>query len=113
MWRDTLRRFVRRIPRPVFALGSNELYSVIVHGTGLTLPIAGAAPAVGFYTTRIVGARDTREAERLAVSAVERDWRRRGRDAAVLEVDQIKLLEERFRLRSGSGATFYSNDDRV
>ena len=107
------RRFVRGIPRPVLALGPRDLYSVIVHGTGFTLPIAGHAPAIGFYTTRIVAARDAREAQRLAISAVEREWRRRGRDPAILEIEEIQALGERFRLRRGGGATFYSGDDGV
>src|SRR3989442_1659547 len=82
-WRDVVRRLVRRIPRPVLALGENELYSVMVHGSGFALPIAGEAPAIGFYTTRIVAACNAREAERLALSAVEGDWQRKGRAPAI------------------------------
>ena len=112
-WPDTVRRLLRRIPRPVFALGQNDLYSVVVHGGGFQLPIAGSEPAIGFFTTRIVAARGVRHAEELALSRVERDWRRRGRGPVALEVDQTCLLPERFRLRSGTGAAFYTQDDRV
>jgi|SRR5262245_17767809 len=111
-WRGIVQRLARRyLPSPVIAIGGNDLYSVVVHGTGFSLPIADAAPVDGFYTTRIVTAPNARDAERRALLAVERDWRRRGHGSVALEIDSIYILEERFRLRSGSGAAFYRSSD--
>ena len=111
-WREIIHRLVRRyIPRPVFALGEQDLYAVIVHGSGFSLPIAGEEPVDGFYTTRIVAARDVRDAEQRALSAVEKDWKRQGRGAVTLEVNEVRILDERFRARSGSGGAFYRSSD--
>jgi hypothetical protein len=111
-WRELLHRLVRRyIPRPAFALGEHDLYAVVVHGSGFSLPIAGEEPVVGFYTTRIVAAGDVRDAEQRALWAVEKDWKRQGRGAVALEVNEVRILQERFRARSGSGGTFYKRSD--
>jgi hypothetical protein len=110
-WRD----LIRRIPRPVLALHPTTLFSVLVHGSGFALPIAGGQkPAIGFFATRFVAACNVREAERLALSAIERDWQRKGLHHAAgrtasLAVEEISELSERFRLRSGSGFTFYND----
>ena len=112
-WRD----FIRRIPRPVFAVGPNELFSVLVHGSGFALWIAGEEePIIGFFTTRIVAARNVREAERLALAAIGKDWQRRGHQHAAgspakLVVEEVAVLNERFRLRSGGGFTFYNHTE--
>jgi hypothetical protein len=104
------------IPRPVVAFPPNDLYSVMVRGSGFTLPIDGEEkPIIGFITTRIVAAGDVREAERLAISEIERDWRRSGHHElggpASLRVEDINSLSGRFRLRSKFGYIFYQNDD--
>ncbi len=111
-WREVIHRLLRRyIPRPVFALGEQDLYVVIVHGSGFSLPTAGGEPVDGFYTTRVVAARDVREAKQRALSAVETDWKRQGRGAVALDVEEVRVLEERFRARSGSGDAFYRSSD--
>jgi hypothetical protein len=107
---------MRFIPRPILAFPPNDLYSVMVRGSGFTLPIDGEEkPIIGFITTRIVAARDVREAERLVLSTIERDWRRGGHHElggpASLRVEEVDILTGRFRLRSGCGYIFYQNDD--
>ena len=111
-WRAIVQRLRRRyLPRPVLALGQQELYSVLVHGTGFALPIEDGLPVDGFFTSRIVAARDVREAKRRALSVVEGDWQRSGRGSVNLEAQEIRVLEGRFRVRSGGGATFYRSSD--
>jgi hypothetical protein len=112
-WRD----WFRKIPRPVFALGKNDLYSVLLKGTGFTLPIEGADdPAISFYTTRFVAAGNMHAAKKAACRSVMNEWSLRGylkisgREPTI-SIEEIDLLHERFRLRSGGGFTFYRNDN--
>jgi len=113
-WRGAVHRLMRRyVPRPVFALGDQDLYLVIVHGSGFALESSqpGEAPLDGFYTTRVVAALDVREAKQRALSAVETDWQRQGRGSVTLDVNEVRILTERYRTRSGGGAIFYRSSD--
>jgi len=107
-WGERVRAWIRRwLPRPAIAIGHDDLYAVVVHGTGFWFAVDDGPPVDGFFTTRVVAAPDTREAERRALAMVDRDWRRRGHGSLVLELETIRVLDERFRLRRGGGATFY------
>jgi hypothetical protein len=54
-----------------------------------------------------------RDAEQRALWAVEKDWKRQGRGAVALEVNEVRILQERFRARSGSGGTFTRDPMRM
>jgi hypothetical protein len=107
-WRD----FLPRLPKPVFALGAKELYRALVHGDGFALPVDGGRSVVGFYTNRFVAAATPQEARRLAITSVQSEWKHRGYEKragqVALTVEELHVLSERFRYRSGSGFTFYS-----
>jgi hypothetical protein len=108
-WRDLL----SGIPRPVLATGAQQLYRVLLHGSGFSLPLRdGGEPIVGFFTTRFVAATNVRDAEIKARSSVLREWKRRGYEGCagsspILELEDLEILHSRFRLRSGAGFTFY------
>lgn len=112
-WLDWL----ARIPRPVIAIGRKDLYSVMMKGQDFILPIEGSKdPVIGFYTTRFVAAKNIREAEKLAHQLVMQEWEKKGYDKLCgkrpsLSPEEVTILEERFRLRSGFGFSFYENDD--
>ena len=110
LWPD----LVARIPRPVFAFGSQSLFRVMLHGTAFSLPIADSEPARGFFTTFFVAADTIRAAEAKARARVLREWIRHGADHSsgshpVLAVEEIEALTVRFRWRSGGGFLFYNH----
>jgi hypothetical protein len=108
-WRDLL----PRIPRPVLAIGAQQLYRVLIHGSGFSLPLRdGGERIVGFFTTRFVAAANVRDAEIKARSSVLREWKRRGYEASagsspILELEELEVIHSRFRFRSGAGFTFF------
>jgi hypothetical protein len=112
-WRDWL----PKLPRPIFALGKNDLYSVLLHGQDFILPIGGSEdPVIGFYTTRWVAAENYHKAEKKAFNSVIQEWNNKGYFNKCgrkpnLSTEKVVILNERFRLRSGAGFTFYSNED--
>lgn len=103
-----------RIPRPVVAIGAKQLYRVMIHGSGFSLPpLADAPPIVGFVTTRFVAAANVRDAEAMARSSVLTEWKRRGYEALAggsptLGIEHLELVYSRFRVRSGAGFTFFA-----
>ena len=109
-WRDLL----PKLPRPVFAFGENDIYWVMVKGTGFTLPIDDSC-VDSFFTGRFVSASTVRDAKRIAFALVGKEWEQKGykeRGGSVsLTVNDIDVLRERFRLRSGTGFTFYTMSD--
>jgi hypothetical protein len=113
-WRDLL----PRIPRPVLAIGAQQLYRVLIHGSGFSLPLRGGGePIVGFFTTRFVAAANVRDAEIKARSSVLTEWKRRGYEASagaspILELEDLEVVHSRFRLRSGAGFTFFAASER-
>ena len=110
-WRDRL----PKLPRPVLAVGNRQLYSVVLHGSGFVLPIVGSEAVIGFFATAVVAATTIREAEQLARDAILRQWTKRkflpGEVLPTLEVDEVRRLPQRFRLRSRHGFAFFSHDD--
>jgi hypothetical protein len=108
-WRD----FLPRIPRPVFVIGAQQLYRVLIHGSGFSLPLSDDSETISdFFTTRFVAAANVRDAETKARSSVLREWKRRGYEARagsspVLELEDLAMVHSRFRLRSGAGFTFF------
>ena len=109
-WRDLL----PRIPRPVLAIGAQQLYRVLIHGSGFSLALLdGGEPIVGFFTTRFVAAENIRDAETKARSSVLTEWKRRGFEASagsapILELEDLEVVHSRFRLRSAAGFTFFA-----
>jgi hypothetical protein len=107
--------FLPTVPRPVFAFGTKQLYRVMIHGSGINLPIGSDSKASGFYTTRFVAASSKADAGQIAMSRVEVEWTNRGyRDLGgnvTLETDQVDPLIDRFMLRSAMGFTFYTESD--
>jgi hypothetical protein len=109
-WSDLL----PRIPRPVWAVGKQQLYRVLIEGSEFSLPLVGGGePMVGFFTTRFVAAANVRDAEMKARSCVLREWKRRGYEASagsspLLQIDALEPIDSRFRLRSGAGFTFFN-----
>ncbi len=109
-WRD----LIPRLPRPVLALGQKELYRVMFEGSGFTLFLDGVPkPIIGFFTTRYVAANNVREAQSAARSAVLNEWSRHGyreRTGAEphLAIEEMEILEEWFRMRSGDGFAFFT-----
>jgi hypothetical protein len=106
------RELLRLLPRPVLALGSNDLYCVMLHANGFSIAFGEGAPAIGCLTTRFVSAASVREAERKACIAAETDWRRSGfqKVSGVVPeftVEELNVLSVRFRRRSGGGFGFY------
>jgi hypothetical protein len=112
-WRD----WFPAIPRPVFALGAKDLYSVLIEGSGFSLSISGTdAPVIGFFTTRFVAATDGRQAEKTAFESVLHEWRCKGflklsGTIPKLHVEKIQLLSDRFLFRSGGGFTFFPDSN--
>ena len=112
-WRD----WFPAIPRPVFAHGTKELYSVLIEGSDFSLSIGGANdPVIGFFTTRFVAAADIRQAEKTAFESVLNEWRRKGflkLSGAIpkLHVEKIQVLPGRFLFRSGTGFTFFPDSN--
>ena len=112
-WRD----WIKKIPKPVFALGKNDMYSVLVQGTDFKLPIGITdEPAIGFYTSRFVAAENVHAAKIAARNSVLNEWSTKGflkvsGSDPKISIEEIDLLYERFRLRSGGGFSFYCNDD--
>ena len=109
--------WIKKIPIPVFALGKNDIYSVFLEGTNFTLPIDGMEkPAIGFYTTRYVASENVHEAKKSAIKSALHLWNTRGfrkfsGNEPTISIEKVDLLYERFRLRSGTGFSFYCNDD--
>ena len=109
--------WIKKIPKPVFALGKYDLYSVFVEGINFTLPVGGAdKPAIGFYTTRFVAAENVHAAKETARVSVLSEWNSKGYfkfsgKEPTLSITKVALLHYRFRLRAGTGFIFYSNDD--
>ena len=105
------------IPRPVIAFGRYDIYSVLLNGQDFSLPIGGLNdPAIGFYTTRYVAAENIRDAKKAAFVRVIREWENRGYRALcgkkpTLSTEEVLILKKRFRLRSGTGFTFYNSED--
>jgi hypothetical protein len=112
-WRDWL----PAIPRPVLALGTQELYSVLIEGFDFSLSIGGADdPVIGFFTTRFVAAANIRQAEKTALESVLHEWRCKGflklsGTIPKLHVEKIQLLSDRFLFRSGTGVTFFPDSN--
>ena len=109
-WRDLL----PRIPRPVLAIGAQQLYRVLIHGSGFSLMLDGGGELiVGFFTTRFVAATNIRDAEIKARASVLTEWKRRGFEASagsapILELEDLEVVHSRFRLRSAAGFTFFA-----
>jgi hypothetical protein len=110
-WHDWL------FPHPVWAVGSSDLYLVHFEGGGFRLCIDGESPAIGFFASTIVRATSFRQAESRATQVILNQWRRRGyaRSAGFpnLEVEEVQVLPDRFRLRSRFGFVLFRNDDGV
>ncbi len=106
-----------RLPHPVIAFGKKDLYSVLLNGHNFILPIGDSKdPAIGFYTTRFVTAENIREAEKVAHKLVIREWENGGYFKLCgikpsLTTEEVIIMDERFRLRSGYGFAFYDNED--
>lgn len=95
-------------------------FRVIISGAGISLPSAeGAPPAVGFFTTRDVRARDLEQAHRVAKERILSEWRPGGAYAtgnagaipslAVESSFSMGLLKGLFG-RKPAGYTFYIGD---
>lgn len=112
-WRD----WFPAIPRPVFAHGTKELYSVLIEGSDFSLSIGGTDTlAIGFFTTRFVAAADIRQAEKTALESVLHEWRCKGflklsGTIPKLHVEKVQLLSDRFLFRSGGGFTFFPDSN--
>ena len=96
-------------------------FKVQLSGAGISLQaVDGADPAIGFFTTRLVRARDPEHAHSLAKEAVLSEWQPGGAYAGgnigtlpsliVEESWQVGLLEGILGRRA-SGYAFYSHDD--
>jgi hypothetical protein len=106
-WRDWL----PKLPRPIIAFGDKDLYLVLLEGRGFSIPVPGETPATGFFANAVVAASTIRDAERLAIEAIRRQWHRR-RFARfsidpTLRIDEITRLVDRFRARSRFGFAFF------
>jgi hypothetical protein len=103
------------LPRPVWALGSEDLYLVHFEGGGFSLSLDEEKPAIGFFASAIVSATSVRQAESRARQVILNQWRRRGyeRSAGVptLEIEEVEILFDRFRLRSRFGFVMFRDDD--
>ena len=106
--------FLLRFPTPVLALPGRNLYRVLVHGHGFSEPVEDSEPIVGFYTTVIASAKDRLEAEQKAIMKVKDRWDTFHPDATgglFVDIEETRLIEERFKLRSILGFSLYSEDD--
>lgn len=105
-----------RVPRPVLAFGKKDLYSVLVNGHDFILPLENSTnPLIGFYTTRFVAAENIRNAEEIAHKLVLMEWEKRGYfkisgSYPSLTSEEVTILNEKFRLRSGYGFAFYEDE---
>ena len=96
-------------------------FKVRLSGAGISLSVVdGSDPAIGFFTTRLVCARDPEHAHGLAKEAVLSEWQPGGAYASgnvgalpalvVEESWQVGLLEGILGRRP-SGYSFYTHDD--
>ena len=94
-------------------------FKVRLSGAGISLPIDGDDPAIGFFATRLVRARDPGHASSLAKELVLSEWRPGATYAAsnlgllpalvVEESWQVGFLAGILRRRLG-GYSFYTHD---
>ena len=92
-------------------------YRVLIEGKNLNVPGQhGTRAIVGFFTTRVVRATTSEEAERKAISAVRSEWQKpkfknqlggRSLDLAVSEVGESSFL--RWLKAPNRGHTFFSD----
>lgn len=102
-----------KISAPVIALPGRTLHRVVIHGSGINLPVEQDDPIIGFYITYFVAARHVREAEAKAFTAVRNRWETFYSEATgelQLEVHEIEALDTRFRSRSRLGFAVYGAD---
>jgi hypothetical protein len=94
-------------------------FKVVLSGRGISLPFEGSPdPAVGFFTTRWVTARDTAEAASVAIERVISEWRPAGvydaggiPDVAGETVNALGWWAGLFARKPGAGYTFYRHED--
>ena len=95
-------------------------FKVRLSGAGISLPFDGGDPVIGFFTTRLVRARDPEHAQDLAKQLVLSEWLAGGAYATantgaiptlvIEESWQVGLLQGILG-RSRFGYAFYANDD--
>jgi hypothetical protein len=96
-------------------------FKVMLAGTGISLRCEGAGdPAIGFYTTRVVKARDPEQAQLVAKELVLSEWQTGGEYAAANSgslplltansVFSVGFLRGVFGRRP-AGYSFYLRDD--
>ena len=107
---------IRRLPKPVWAWPGSELWQATVHGHGFVIHGLSAQSICGFYTTYVVRARTRMEAIESALRVTRRRWKNSAPGALadgdlLVEVEDVELIEGRFRWRSGAGYTFYAATD--
>ena len=96
-------------------------FKVQLSGTGISLQVVdGSDPAIGFFTTRLIRARDPEHARSMARESVLSEWQPGGAYATgnigalpsltVEESWQVGLLEGILGRRA-SGYAFYTHDD--
>jgi hypothetical protein len=95
-------------------------FKVKLSGAGISLPFDGGDPAIGFFTTRLVRARDEAHAHGLAQDLVLSEWHTGGAYATgnigalptllVEESWQVGLLQGILGRRP-TGYSFYAHDD--
>ena len=95
-------------------------FKVVLHGTGLNIPLEGAgAGIIGFYATRLVRAPTVTGAEAKAKQLVESEWSEGGKYWAhggaglclfVESVNQSTFVDRSFANR---GYSFYSSNGEL
>lgn len=99
---------------PVVALPGRRIYSVRLHGSGISLPVEGApTPIVGFHVTYHVAASAVRAAEERAVSRLKDWWDTFYEDTAgqlEIEIEETREFGGWFRRRSRSGFAYYHRE---
>ena len=94
-------------------------FKVFISGRGISLPFENSAdPAVGFFTTRWVTARDADAAASVAVDRVLSEWRSGGAyaiggipDVAVESVTSLGWWAGLLSRKPGTGYAFYRYED--
>lgn len=94
-------------------------FKVVLSGRGISLPFDGSAqPAVGFFTTRWVSARDAEVAASVAVERVLAEWCGGGEyaiggipDLAIESVTPLAWWAGLLVRKPGAGYSFYRFED--
>ena len=86
-------------------------FKVFVNGENYEMNVGGQLQLVGFFTTRFVEANSREEAERLALTSIERDLPKDVPSNSALKIASVEVIEIGAELPQDTGFSFYLMED--